>query len=151
MCMQEVYDLIDAHLAARRAERVLAGRLEERAAQFRGVQKRLLLRFRVRGYGMGQHTHPCTCWGLAGVERPCDCVFVRVCNTCVAVGRQQQRKQGKLALTRPPGMHTRGQPAPSPATALSAGRTSDAAAALRPHVRAGQDACAAGRAGHAHV
>lgn len=66
MCMQEVYDLIDAHLAARRAERVLAGRLEERAAQFRGVQKRLLLRFRVTGERDGAAHTPVHLSGTCG-------------------------------------------------------------------------------------
>lgn len=43
-----MFDLIEAHFTARGAERSVAARLEERATQFRSVQKRLLMRFKVR-------------------------------------------------------------------------------------------------------
>jgi hypothetical protein len=45
---QDVFDLVEAHFAARGAETALAARLEARAQQFRSVQKRLLMRFKVR-------------------------------------------------------------------------------------------------------
>jgi len=44
--LQEFFDLIDAHLAARKAVAAVAADLEQRAAQFRAVQKRLLVRFK---------------------------------------------------------------------------------------------------------
>lgn len=44
---QDVFDLIDKHFAAWAAEQALNARLEERAQQFRSVQKRLLVRFKV--------------------------------------------------------------------------------------------------------
>lgn len=46
--LQEYFDVIDAHFACRKAVAGLAHDLEQRAAQFRAVQKRLLVRFKDR-------------------------------------------------------------------------------------------------------
>jgi hypothetical protein len=62
MSPQDVCDLIEAHFAARAADRALAARLEDRAQQFRSVQKRLLVRYKVRRRGASP------CWLPAGVS-----------------------------------------------------------------------------------
>ena len=46
-CSQDVFDLVESHFAARGKERELAATMEDRVQQFRSVQKRLLVRFKV--------------------------------------------------------------------------------------------------------
>jgi Bardet-Biedl syndrome 9 protein len=46
--LHELFELVDAHLASRAAVAALNRELEERATQFRAIQKRLLVRFKDR-------------------------------------------------------------------------------------------------------
>lgn len=46
--LQEFFDVVEQHFIARLSISKLSEQLEERAQQFRSIQKRLLVRFKVR-------------------------------------------------------------------------------------------------------
>jgi hypothetical protein len=53
-----VFELVDRHFAVRTALAAANEQLEQREAQFRSVQKRLLVRYKVRPLGTYVHMSP---------------------------------------------------------------------------------------------
>lgn len=68
--LQEWYALVDAHFAARQAAAGVRAQLDERAAQMRSIQKRLLVRFRV-GRARLLSPGPCCSAGASPPVGPC--------------------------------------------------------------------------------
>lgn len=52
--LEDFFELVEAHFSARQEVAALRAKLEGRAGQLRSIEKRLLMRFKVRGGGARQ-------------------------------------------------------------------------------------------------